>query len=131
MLTLDKKDLLERAKITISTWAWKNARGFKEITRKHFDSTSTAAPITNNTTIRIMPILMLLANWKAKYNIWRVHSWRENLRIAKKFSWRCHKVENYYWDLAVLRLLKPIYRLKQAVLLCWQRLLEIMKNVGK
>ena len=38
--------------------------------------------------------------------------------------------EHYYWGLAVLRLIKPIYGLKQVALLFWQKLLEIMKNVG-
>ena len=38
-------------------------------------------------------------------------------------------MEQHYWDLAVLRLLKPIYGLKQATLLVWQNLLEIMKNM--
>ena len=39
-------------------------------------------------------------------------------------------MEHCYWGLAVLRLLKPIYGLKQAALLFWQKLLEIMKNMG-
>ena len=39
-------------------------------------------------------------------------------------------MEHHYWGLAVLRLLKPIYGLKQAASLFWQRLLEIMKNMG-
>ena len=39
-------------------------------------------------------------------------------------------MEHHYWHLAALRLNKPIYGLKQAALLFWQRLLEIMKNMG-
>ena len=39
-------------------------------------------------------------------------------------------MEHHYWDSAVLKLLKLIYGLKQAALLFWQRLLEIMKNMG-
>ena len=39
-------------------------------------------------------------------------------------------MEHHYWGLAVLRLLKAIYGLKQARLLFLQRLLEIMNNVG-
>ena len=39
-------------------------------------------------------------------------------------------MEHHYWDSMVLKLLKPIYWLKQATLLFWPRLLEIMKNVG-
>ena len=43
-----------------------NARRFKQIKKKHFDPTSTAAPVTNDTTIRIVFILMLLADWVAE-----------------------------------------------------------------
>ena len=39
-------------------------------------------------------------------------------------------MEHHCWGLAAMRLLKPIYGLKQAVLLLWQRLLEIMKSMG-
>ena len=38
-------------------------------------------------------------------------------------------MEHHYWALTVLRLLKPIYGLKQAALSFWQRLLKIMKNM--
>ena len=39
-------------------------------------------------------------------------------------------MEHHHWGSAVRRLLKPIYRLKQAALLFWQRLMEIMNNMG-
>ena len=43
-----------------------NARGFKQVAGKHFYPTSTAAPVTNNTNIIIVLILMLLADWMAR-----------------------------------------------------------------
>ena len=42
-----------------------NARGFKQVVGKHFDPTSAAISVTNNTTIRIVLVLMLLAGWTA------------------------------------------------------------------
>ena len=39
-----------------------NARGFEQIAEKHFDPTSTAAPMMNDTTIKIVLALMLLDN---------------------------------------------------------------------
>ena len=70
---LGKKDLPEGPKVITSTWACKknrsstyhgqlNARGFKQVTGKHFNSLSTAAPVMNNTTIRIVLIIMLLSD---------------------------------------------------------------------
>ena len=38
-------------------------------------------------------------------------------------------MEHHFWDSAVLRLLKSIYRLKKAALIFSQRLLEITKNM--
>ena len=40
--------------------------GFQQIAGKHFDPTSTAAPLTNDTTIRIVMVLMLLAHWTSR-----------------------------------------------------------------
>ena len=70
---LDKKGLPNGVKVITSTRACKkksngtyhgrlNARGFEQIAGKHFDPTSTAAPMTNDTTKRIVFILMLLAD---------------------------------------------------------------------
>ena len=71
---LDKKDLLEGAKIITSTWTCKkksngiyhdrlNSRGFEQIAGKHFDPSSTAVPVTKDMTIRAVPVLMMLENW--------------------------------------------------------------------
>jgi len=38
-----------------------NARGFKQVEGQHFDGTSLAAPVANDTSIRIMFTLMLMA----------------------------------------------------------------------
>ena len=78
---LDEKDSLERAKVIKSTWACKkksnstyhgrlNARGFEQVAGKHFNPMSTAAPVMNDKTIRIVLILMLLVDWMARiYNV--------------------------------------------------------------
>ena len=34
-----------------------------QVTGKHFNPTSTAAPVTSNTSIRIVLVLMLLVDW--------------------------------------------------------------------
>ena len=73
---MDKKDLPEQAKV-ISTLACKKksngthhgrliARGFEQIAGKHFDPTSPATPVTNNTTSRIVLELLPLADWMAR-----------------------------------------------------------------
>ena len=77
MGTFGQKDLSERAKVIISTWACKkeskdkyhgqlNAWGFKQIAGKKFNPTSTTAPVTSDASIRIFLVLMLLANLMAR-----------------------------------------------------------------
>ena len=73
MGTLGQKYLPEGAKVITSTWTCKkksngtyhgqlNARGFGQVAGKHFNPTSTAAPVTDDTTIRNVLALMLLAD---------------------------------------------------------------------
>jgi hypothetical protein len=40
-----------------------NARGFKQVAGKHYDATAIAAPVTSDTTIHIVLMLLLMANW--------------------------------------------------------------------
>ena len=65
---MDKKDLPEGVEVITLMWTCNkkrnstyhgilSARGFKQIEGKHFDPTSTAAPVTNNTTIRTVLLL--------------------------------------------------------------------------
>ena len=74
---LDKKDLPKGAKVVTSTWACKkksnstysgqlNDRGFEQVPWKHFNPTSTYDTVMNDTTIRIVLVLMLLADWMAR-----------------------------------------------------------------
>ena len=131
---LDKKNLPEGAKVITWIWACKKKsnstyhgqltdRGFKQVAGKYFDPMSTAAPVTNNTTIRIVLVIILLADWTARIYDIKVKGKFEDGEVPQG-------MEHHYWDSAVLMLLKPIYGLKQAALLHWQRVLEIMKNLG-
>ena len=43
--------------------AWITARGFKQIDDKHYDSLTTAAPVVNNITIKVMMVLMIVLYW--------------------------------------------------------------------
>ena len=85
----------------------------------------------NNTTIRIVLVLMLLADWMARINNVKGAFLKGNLRMAEIFMEVPQGMEHHYWGLVVLRLLKPPYGLKQAALSFWQRLLEIMKKMGR
>ena len=129
-------------KVITSTWACKNksngtyhsqldAKGFKQVAGKHFNPTSTAVPVTNDTTIRIVLVLMLLTDWMAiiydEKGVFLKRKFDDSKEIFMEVP-QC--MEHRYWGSAVLRLLKPTYGLKQATLLFWWKLLEIMKKMG-
>ena len=40
-----------------------NARGFMQVDGVHYDSANISAPVTNDVTIRIVLVIMLMASW--------------------------------------------------------------------
>ena len=87
-----------------------NAKGFKQIAGKHFDRTSTVAPVTNDTTITIVLVLLLLAHWtERRYHI-KGSFLKGNVRMAKRVTWKFHRVWNstvgvqQYWGFLSLHM---------------------------
>ena len=71
-----KEDVPNDAKFLSTTWAMKrkrngvrmtrlNINGFEQIEHVHYDPSSTASPITNDVTIRVMLTIALMASWIA------------------------------------------------------------------
>ena len=74
--------------------------------------------MTNNTTIRIVLVLMLLADWMARIYDIKGMFLKGKFEDGEEIFMEVPQSEaHHYWALAVLRLLKPKYRLKQATLL--------------
>jgi hypothetical protein len=140
---IDKKQVPKGAKVIDSTWAMKkksngtyrariNERGFHQVAGIHYDSDSILALVTNDATIRICLILMLmmrgtskLCNFKGAF----LHGSFSNgeeiyLHIPQGFE-RYYDVEKQ-----LLHLLKTIYGLKQSAMAFWKELLECMHNMG-
>jgi Reverse transcriptase (RNA-dependent DNA polymerase) len=72
---VDKDTLKVTNKILTTTWAMKkklnesyrariNARRFEQLDGLHYNSSATSSPVTNNTTIRVIFTLAMLAGWK-------------------------------------------------------------------
>ena len=112
---LGQRDLPEGMKVITSIWSCQkesngtcrgqlNARGFEQVAGKHFDPTSTAAPVMNDTTIRII------------YDVKGVFLKGKFEDGEEIFMEVPQGMEHHYWGLALLRLLKPIHG-KQAALL--------------
>ena len=99
---VQRKYLPSGAKPIDSTWACKkksngthrarvNSRRFKQILGQHYDSSSIHAPVTNETSIRVILVLMLIANWTANVvDVKGIFCMVSSL-MAKRFLWKCHK----------------------------------------
>ena len=129
MFEVTKRNDLPKGATTItSTWACKkksngtlrgrlNAHGFKQRDREHYDSTKIHAPVTNAITVRIILTMMVMAGWIATV-------------VDVKGAFLHGKFEDgeaiHYQGNVVLRLVRTLYRLKQAAMTFWQQLLKCM-----
>ena len=73
---VDKYSIPHGTKVIDSTWACKlksngnkrgrlNAGGFKQVDGQSYDSANIHAPVTNNVTVKLVLVLMLIAGWVA------------------------------------------------------------------
>jgi Reverse transcriptase (RNA-dependent DNA polymerase)/Zinc knuckle len=138
---VDRHEINDSDKILTTTWAMKkkpngtfrariNARGFEQIDGLHYNSSNTAAPVTNDTTIRIIFTLAVLADWKGylidvkgAFLNGRLDDEKLYLKIPQGF-------EEYYSSTKVLRLNRAIYGLKQAAQAFWKELLTALNKMG-
>ena len=72
--SVERKDIDPTCTVMTSTWtmkkkasgkfrAWLNARGFEQIEGEHYDPEYMSSPVTNEATIRIVLVLIIMAEW--------------------------------------------------------------------
>jgi len=130
-----RNDLQAGTKIIDSVWAMKkksngtlcgrmNARGFKQVEGQHFDGTTISSPVTNSATIRIVLMLMIMANMLAHVvdvkGAFLQGEFEDGEIIHMKIP---QGFEKNFPEGSVLLLKKCLYRLKQAVKAFWIQLL--------
>ena len=137
-----RKDVPKDAKNVSTTWAMKkkasgkyrarcNMRGFEQRDGEHYDSHSISALVTNDVTIRLTFIIMMMALWWGyliDVNGAFLNGQFQNgeviySEIPQGFH---HKYNPKHW---LWLLLKTCYGLKQASYEFWRQLLEAMKNL--
>jgi hypothetical protein len=75
--TVPKKYVTKNAKVISSTWAMKkksnetyrailNAGAYEQVDGIHYDSSNISSPVTNDATIRIIMVLMIILKWSAQ-----------------------------------------------------------------
>jgi hypothetical protein len=109
----------------------KKARGYKQIAGKHDDATSIAAPVTSDTTIRIVLTLLLMASWYRELIDVKGAFLHGNFEEGETLYMAVPEgFEKYYPVGFVLLLLKTIYGLKQAAVAFWKQLIMAFASMN-
>ena len=137
---IPRKELEAGAKVLTSTWAMKkksngtyrarlNARGYEQINGEHYDSSSIAAPVTNEFSVRIIMVIALMAGWvsymcdvKGAFLLGDFEDGEKiHMEIPEGFEKHYQKLRDLLGDIVIL-LLKTIYGTKQAAMAFWRKL---------
>jgi Reverse transcriptase (RNA-dependent DNA polymerase) len=135
-------DLPDNSKLLSTTWAMKKkvngqyrgritARGFLQEDGLHYFSHSTAAPVANELTIKIVLTLLTLADWQAQVIDVKGAFLKGRFTDGKKLYLKIPQgFEKMYSNDEVLHLNRTIYGLKQAAVAFWKELLEAFRTMG-
>ena len=108
-----------------------NGRGYEQIEGQHYDGSSIHAPVTNDCSVRIIMVLVLMASWfgqivdvKAAFLNDHLDQEKEKmyLEIPEGF-------ERFYPTNVYLLLLKALQGTKQAAMVFWKELLKCMRDM--
>eukprot|EP00957_Ditylum_brightwellii_P061493 4667343-Ditylum_brightwellii.AAC.1 len=136
---IKKNRVLAGAKVLTSTWAMKpkangdkraclNAQGFKQVDCIHYNAHDLAAPLVYDMTIRIVLVLITMANWAT--SLTDVKGTFLNGKFCNReqlYMTVPHRFERFYPSDVLLLLLKMIYGLKQAAIQFWHELQKAFK----
>ena len=141
-IPVTKTSIDNNAKVLTTTWAMKkksngkfrarlNARGYEQIDGIHYDEDTKAAPVTNETTIKIILILMAMTGWYA--HVLDVQGAFLNGRFEEGETLYLNVpegFEDHYDSSMVLKLKRTIYGLKQAAFAFWKELLQAFGSMN-
>jgi hypothetical protein len=75
-----------------------NARGYAQVDGIHYDSSNISSPVTNDTTIRIIMVLMIIFKWSAQLVDVKGAFYVGISKMEKKFSWKSRKNLKNFMD---------------------------------
>jgi histone deacetylase 1/2 len=142
-LAILRRDIPMAAKIITSTWAMKkkangtyrarlNARGYEQVDGVHYDSHSISAPVTNDVTIHIVLVLLIMAKWAGELVDIKGAFLHGDFEDGKNLYMEVPEGFDKYYDpmYYVLLLLQTIYGLKQSAMAFWRQLLKAFRSMG-
>jgi len=107
-----------------------NARGYEQVEGIHYDADTTAAPVVNEITVRLVFVLMVMAGWYAEVVDVRgafLHcEFDEGTRLYMEVP---EGFEKFSPAGCLLLLLQTIYGLKQAAFAFWVQLLKALRDM--
>ena len=135
-----KEDVPKDAKFVTTTWAMKrksngvrrarmNMRGYEQEENIHYDPSSTAAPVTNDVTIRMMLTLALMAGWTGHIIDVKGAFLHGEFENGEQIYTKIPEGFEKFWDpnIWVWLLMKTTYGLIQAAVQFWKTLLKAMR----
>jgi hypothetical protein len=138
-----KSDLPPRTKIIDSVGTMKkksigtlcagrmNVRGKKQVKRQHYDGMTISSPVTNSATIRIMLVLMVMADMIAHMVDVKGAFLHSEFEDGKKIHMKIPKgFKKHFPAESVFLLFKCLYGLKQVAKAFWRQLLCVVKAMG-
>ncbi len=106
-------------------------RGFKQVKGQHYDGTTISSPVTNSATIRIVLVLMVMADMIEHVVDVKGAFLRSEFEDGKKIHTKIpNGFKKHFPAESVLLLLKCLYGLKQAAKAFWRQLLRVAKAMG-
>jgi hypothetical protein len=137
-----KQDVPKNAKVMSSTWAIKkksngtyrarlNASGYEQVDGIHYDSSNISSPVTNDATIRIIMVLMIISKWSAQLVDVKGAFLCGNFKDREEiFMEVLEGFEEFYGAYVLLLLLQTIYGLKQAAAVFWRELVKALPDMN-
>ena len=140
---IKKTEVHDDAKVFTTMWAMKkksngtyrarlNMRGYKQVDGEHYDESSISSPVTNDSIIRVVLILMPMAMFGSHIVDVKgtfLHGEFDNGEVI--YCKVPQGFEAYYdEEIYYLQLKRTAYELKQAAIMFWKELLKAMKHMG-
>jgi hypothetical protein len=141
-IALPKKDVPKNAKLMSSTWAMQkksngtyrarlNARGYEQVGDIHYNSSNISSPVTNDATISIIMVLMIIFKWSAPLVDVKGAFLCGNFEDGEEiFMEVLEGFEEFYGTYVLLLLLQTIYGLKHAAMAFWRELVKALTDMN-
>ena len=108
-----------------------NACGFKKVDGQSYDSFNIHAPVTNNVTVRLVLVLILLTGWVAHIVDAKGAFLHGQFEKGEKVYMEVPEDwEHFHPHNALLLLLRTFYGLKQVAMAFWKELFRAMRGIG-